>query len=54
MLPADAILLVEGFVDDVLTVLYGFIPEVLTGVGILMAIGIGVRYAFRWIKKAAR
>lgn len=50
---AAAILLIEGFVDDVLSVLYGFIPEVLTGVGILMAIGIGVRYVFRWIKKAA-
>jgi len=54
MLPADAVLLIEGFVDDILTVLYGFIPEVLTGVGILMAIGIGVRYAFKWLKKAAR
>jgi len=54
MTTAQAITLVTGFVTDVLTVLYGVIPSVLTGVGILMAIGIGVRYVFKWLRKAAR
>lgn len=54
MTEAQAITVVSDFVGVLLNVLYGVIPTVLGGVAILLAIGIGVRYVFKWIRKGAR
>jgi len=54
MSTSTVVTIIGNFVDSLLSVLYGVIPEVLTGVAILMGITIGVRYARRWISKSAR
>lgn len=46
--------LIEGLVSDVLSILYGVLPELLTGVAILIGIFLGVRYAWKWIRKFAK
>lgn len=46
--------LVGNFLSDLLGILYGVIPEVLTGAAILIGISIGVRYAYKWVRKTAK
>lgn len=46
--------LVGGLITDVLSILYGVLPSLLTGVAILIGIFLGVRYAWKWIKRFAK
>lgn len=46
--------LVESFFTDVLSILYSVIPVVLGGAAILIGISVGVRYAYKWIRKTAK
>jgi len=54
MSTSSVVTLIENFVTDLLAILYGVIPEILTGVAILTGIYLGVRYVRRWIFSSAR
>jgi len=46
--------LVGGLISDVLGILYDVIPTLLGGVAVLIGIFLGVRYAWKWIRKFAK
>lgn len=46
--------LIESLLSDVLGILYGIMPELLGGVAILIGLFLGIRYAWKWIRKFAK
>lgn len=54
MSTSTVVTLVNGFLQDILGILYDVIPVVLTAAAILIGISIGVRYAYKWIRKTAK
>lgn len=46
--------LVDGLTADLVSIVYGVLPEVLTAVAVLMGISLGVRYVRKWIFKSAK
>jgi len=54
MSTSSVVTIIEGFVSDLLSILYGVIPEILAGVAVLTGIYLGVRYVRRWIFSSAR
>lgn len=54
MSTTTVVILVSGFLNDILGILYSVIPVVLTGAAVLIGISIGVKYAYKWIRKTAK
>jgi len=46
--------IISTFNSDLVSIIYGVVPDILVAVAILMGITLGVRYVRRWIFKAAK
>lgn len=49
----DVVNAIVGFVGTVADIIFLIVPAVLGAVGLLLALGLGVRYAYKWIKRTA-
>jgi len=46
--------IVSTFLDDLTSIVYAVVPDVLVAVAILMGIALGVRYVRKWVFKSAK